>query len=577
VSAQLSMWQDREAPESEPSPLLPEALLPSPTPAAGDRPYVLRPYQEEAVAASERELDSVSSTMVVMATGTGKSIIFTELARRRSKDRILFLAHRDELLQQAVGHFERNLGEKVGLDQAQFYGGDERIIIGSVQTVTMPARLERFDPKRFDLIITDELHHGVSPSYRRIYDYFSEAKRWGCTATADRLDEKAMGMISDSVAYVYDIQDAIRDGWLCDVRCSRIEIAGLDLSQVRTVAGDLNQGELDAVMKVEKVLLGVVDATIREAGNRPTIVFATSVENADKMAEIFRRHRKDCAFAVNGKTEIEERRRIMTGFREGKFQYLCQVAIATEGVDIPICACISMARPTKSRAFYAQAAGRALRPHPSKQDALILDFCGNSGRHRLVSALDILGGNYSDEEEELAQEIVRKTPGTRARDALEQAHAQAERQKQLVEAAAKKAAIKAHAIYNKQQVDPFAGFRVFHMDAQKEIEIAARFGGKIASDKQLSCLEKFKIPIPDGCTSQLASKLIGTAIARRQKNLASFGQLKTLQRAGINEINISFSRASQVIDALASNGWKPLPFQKLDAILHRQRQPGEDG
>ena len=112
---------------------------------------------------------------------------------------------------------------------------------------------------------------------------------------------------------------------------------------------------------------------------------------------------------------------------------------------------------------------------------------------------------------------------------------------------------------------------------KREQEISERFGGKQPSEKQIHCLEKFKIPIPDGCTSQLASKLIGTAIARRQKNLASFGQLKTLQRAGINEINISFSRASQVIDALASNGWKPLPFDKLDAILHRQRQPGEDG
>jgi len=242
------MWQDREAPESEPSPLLPEALLPSPTPATNDRPYVLRPYQEEAVVASLRELDSVQSTMVVMATGTGKSVVFTELVRRRPNDRILFLAHRDELLRQAVGHFETNLGEEVGLDQAQFYGGDERIIIGSVQTVTMPARLERYQPDRFDLIVTDEFHHGVSPSYRRIYDYFPAAKRWGCTATADRLDEKAMGMVSDSVAYVYDIQDAIRDGWLCDVRCTRIEIAGIDLSQVRTVAGELNQGELDAVM-----------------------------------------------------------------------------------------------------------------------------------------------------------------------------------------------------------------------------------------------------------------------------------------------------------------------------------------
>ena len=721
MAAQLSMW---EQPVEDASPAPVEAPALAPVPGA----HILRPYQEEAVVASLRELDNVQSTFVVMPTGSGKSLIFTEIAKRRPKDRILFLAHRDELLQQAVGHFERNLGEKVGLDQAQFFGGDERIIVGSVQTVSMPARLERFPPSRFDLVMTDECfpastmvstptgsrpieairegdrvlawdegrqmvvegivgrtmkrkprslvsithengilvctpnhpvltpygwkvagalesgcmvaslfigeegagseegcvpvwsrvdrvevqeqegdgrfeglcrdgfvynfeveglhtyvanrvivhncHHSVSPSYRRILDYFTAAKQWGCTATADRLDEKAMGNVFDSCAYLYEIEDAIRDGWLCDVRCVRIKIAGLDLSRVKTVAGDLNQGELDAVMAVEEVLLGVADATIREAGSRPTVLFATSVSNADKLAEILNRHRPGCAKSVNGKTESEERRAIMADFKSGRFQFLAQVAIATEGWDAPTCACIAMARPTKSRAFYAQAAGRAMRPHPSKPDGcLILDFCGNSGRHKLVSALDVLGGRYTEEEEELAQEFIEKNPGARARDALDAAHAKAEREKQLAEEAAKRAAIKAHAIYTRQTVDPFS---TLHLDVKREQEISERFGGKQPSEKQIHCLEKFKIPLPKGCTSQLASKLIGAAIARRQKNLASFGQLKTLQRAGINEINISFSRASQVIDALASNGWKPLPFQKLDAILHRQRQPGED-
>ena len=570
MASQLSMWEQPE-PVEDAAPALVESQPFDPLVS----PHVLRPYQKEAVTASLRELDSVQSTFVVMPTGSGKSIVFTEIAKRRPKDRILFLAHRDELLQQAVGHFERNLGEKVGLDQAQFFGGDERIIVGSVQTVSMPARLERFSPSRFDLVMTDECHHDPAPSRKRIFNYFSSAKHWGCTATPDRADEKAMGQIFDSAAFIYEIEDAIRDGWLCDVRCVRIKIAGLDLSRVKTVAGDLNQGELDAVMAVEEVLLGVADATIREAGKRPTVLFATSVDNAEKLAEILNRHRPGCAKSVNGKTEIEERRAIMADFKSGRFQFLAQVAIATEGWDAPTCACIAMARPTKSRAFYAQAAGRAMRPHPSKPDGcLILDFCGNSGRHKLVSALDVLGGRYTEEEEELAQEFIEKNPGARARDALDAAHAKAEREKQLAEEAAKRAAIKAHAIYTRQTVDPFS---TLHLDVRNEQQIAERFGGKLPSEKQIHCLEKFKIPLPKGCTSQLASKLIGAAIARRQKNLASFGQLKTLQRAGINEINISFSRASQVIDALASNKWRPLPFDKLDSILHRPREIGEEG
>ena len=946
MSPQLDLWGPSETTPTEP---------PGP-------PHGLRPYQKEAVEASLRELGSVRSTLVVMPTGSGKSLVFTEIAKRRSKDRILFLAHRDELLTQAVGHFERNLGEEIGLDKAEAFGGDERIVVGSIQTVSMPTRLERFDPKRFDLVMCDESHHAPAPSYRRVFDYFADAKLWGCTATPDRADEKAMGQVFDSVAFLYEIEDAINDGYLCDVRCSRIEIAGLDLSNVKTVAGDLNQGELDAVMAVEEVLLGVADATMREAGTRKTVLFTTSVANADKLAEILNRHREKCARTVNGKTETKERRETLADFQDGKFQFLTNVGIAcldseteiltdsgwvgyakvttehrianwqaggrmffapprgieirkrkpgermvsletprlsmrvtedhrvlyrtwmqgdflearardivgkacalpicgiaepanmtipddgpqvqsrgraivaishglrkrhrlsvveskaeaarryderrllrytqpselteadcqfigfwlgdgstthlrhggiehtlrndenlreanawidelcrrvgvdfvkhkkpatwqwsigrgtgfgpqqrrglyrlepylvksgapflwalnrqqyawliegfwmadgehrqsaeprritsagrvriyntntalmdqlqgigvargfrcslktksnggppnqplhtlavsdrsqhhmtkyrpqfdedgwkdevvwcvksdtswivarrhgsvfvtgnTEGWDCPTAACIVIARPTKSRALYSQMAGRGLRPHPSKPDGcLILDFCGNSGRHKLASALDVLGGRYTEEEEELAQELVKKNPGMKARDAIDQAHAQAEREKAKAEEAAKRAAIKAHAIYVKQDVNPFG---VFHMNVDRERELAERFGGKIASDKQMKLLEKLKIPLPNGCTSQLASKLISTAFIRRDKHLATFSQLKTLQKYGINEINIGFSRASELIDAIAQGGWKPISFQKLDGILHRERQPGED-
>lgn len=564
MATQLDMWG-----EPDPAPARPPAL--TSVPAAG-QVHVPRPYQEAAIVASLRELETVQSTIVVMATGTGKSVVFTEIARRRPNDRVLFLAHKDELLRQGMSYFEP-LGERVGLDQAEWFGGDERIIVGSVQTVSMPDRLRRFDPKRFDLIITDEIHHGPCESYRRIYEYFSEAKRWGCTATADRLDGKALGMVADSVAYVYDIQDGIQDGWLCDVRCKRIEITGLDLSHVKTVAGDLNQGELDAVMKVEKVLLGVVDATIREAGTRPTIVFATSVENADKMAEIFCRNRKGCAFAVNGKTDMDKRRALMADFKSGKFQFLCNVAIAIEGLDVPICSCISMARPTKSRAFYVQAAGRALRPHPSKQDALILDFCGNSGRHRLVTALDILGGRYTEEEEALARKLVDKNPGMRVRDALDQAHAQAERLKQIAEEAARKAHIKAHASYVVRNVDPFAA-RVLHVSLQKQLEMDQARGATPATGRQKWKMRSLGIEMPAGCTTRVASKLISTELLRRDKWLATTPQLMRLQKRGINDVNISEARAQEVLGALDRN--PDLSFAQLQIILHRQREPGED-
>jgi superfamily II DNA or RNA helicase len=495
---------------------------------------------------------------------SGKTRVMTEIAQRRKQDRILVLAHRDELLQQAVDRFARDCGERVGLDKAESFAYDQRIVVGSIQTVSMPTRLERFDPKRFDLVMVDECHHATAPTYKRVLDYFGDAKVLGVTATPDRADEKAMGQVFDSVAFLYEIEDAINDGYLCDVRCSRIEIAGLDLSNVKTTAGDLNQGDLDAVMAIEEVLLGVADATIREAGKRKTLLFTTSVANADKLAEILNRHRDGCARAVNGKTEIDERRGILKAHQAGDYQFLCNVGIATEGYDDPSISCVAIARPTKSRALYTQMCGRGLRIFDGKPDCLLIDYVGNSGRHKLASALDVLGGRYTEEEEELAQKIVEKNPGMKARDAIDEAHAQAEREKAELEKIARLKAIKAKAIYSKQDVNPFG---IFHLDVQREQELAERFGGKIASDKQIACLQKFKIPVPAGCTSQLASKLIGTAITRRQKDLASFGQLKTLQKYGVNDINISFKHASTVIDAIAQNQWRPLPFANLDAIM----------
>lgn len=532
--------------------------------------HPLRPYQQQAVDSVLRELADVRSTLLVLPTGAGKTRVATEIAFRRGADRILFLAHRDELLVQARARLARDCGDIVGLDQADRMAGDERLVVASIQTISRPSRLERFRPDRFDLIVVDESHHACAPTYKRVLDYFAKAKICGLTATPDRADEKAMGQIFDSVAFLYEIEDAIHDGYLCDVTCTRIEIAGLDLSSVKTTAGDLNQGELDTIMKVEENLLAVADATIREAGDRKTLVFTTSVDNAKRLAEIMNRHRDGCARSVDGKTEIDERRGILAGHQDGGYQFLVNCGITTEGYDDPSISCVALARPTKSRALHTQMCGRGLRIHPGKTDCLLIDFVGNSGRHKLASALDVLGGKYTEEEEEIAQELVKKNPGMKARDALDQAHAKAERLKREAEEAARRAAIKAKAIYTKSTVNPFG---VFHMDVEREVAISERFGGRPPTEKQLACLERAKIPVPPGCTSQLASRLIGTMIARRNEHLASFGQLKILQKYGVNDVRIGFETAGDIITAIKDNGWKPLPFGRLDAIMAKRPEP----
>ena len=557
MSAQLGFFDSPSLPPNgRPPPMPPQ------DPPRG--PNALRPYQEEAVDGAIKELKDNRSTLIVMPTGSGKTRVMTAIAERKKTDRVLVVAHRDELLLQARDRFARDCAEHVGLDQAQAFGQNERIVVASIQTISKRDRLERFPPDRFDLLMIDEAHHAPATTYRRVVDYFAAAKVLGVTATPDRADEKAMGQVFDSVAYDYEIEDAIGDGYLCDVICTRIDIAGLDLSSVKLVAGDLNQGDLDTAMAVEEVLLGVADATLREAGKRKTLVFTTSVANAHKLAEIMNRHHANCARAVDGKTEIEDRRALLAGHKDGAFQFLVNVGIATEGYDDPTISCVAVARPTKSRALYAQMAGRGLRIAPDKPNCLLLDFVGNSGKHKLASSLDVLGGRYTEEEEEAAQAIVAKNPGMRARDALDQARAAEERRKHEEEEAAKRAAIRARAIYTKRDVNPFA---VFHMDTRREMELADRFGGKPPTEKQIACLEKRKIQIPR--TSALASKLISTMIMRQDKGLASYGQLKTLQKYGIDTVNLSFKRAGALMGALETNGWKPLPFRQLDAIMAR--------
>jgi superfamily II DNA or RNA helicase len=532
----------------------------------------LRKYQAEAVAGVLKQLEEFRSTIVVMPTGSGKTRCAAELIRHWP-GRAMMIAHRDELLVQARTRLASETGELVGLEQAQFFAGDERIVVGSVQTLCMPARLERWQSDDFGLIIVDEAHHACSVSYRRVIDHFSGAKIVGITATPDRADEKAMGQVFESVAYVYEIEDAINDGWLCPIRVRQVFIGEINLSSCRTTAGDLNQGDLNAAMAVEEALHGVVKATIEQAGDSKTLVFTTSVENAKRLAEIFNRYKPDSARSVDGGTQIDDRRGILAAYKRGEFQYLTNCAIATEGFDEPEIACVAMARPTKSRSLFAQMVGRGLRIHPSKPDgALILEFTGNSGKHHLASSVDILGGRYEEDEVDAAQEIVKKNPGMRADDALAQAHTEAVEKAKRAEAA-KRAQLQAQVQYTTRDFNPFD---VFHMKRTQEDEWGERFGGKIASEKQIAALQKFKIDVPKDCTSQQASRLLGTCIVRMKKGLASYGQIKVLTKFGVPALNVSFKHASDLIEAVKRNGWKRPSDDVVTGIVGRSREVGED-
>ena len=570
MTAQLSMW-DEPGPGDEPP------AKPAPIEHVSGEPFPLRPHQERAVEAIQKGLKEYRSFLDVMPMGTGKTRVATEIARLRKRDQILFLAHRDEILSQSRDRFSGDTGEVVGLDQAQFFGGDERIVVGSMATISKPTRLERFPPNRFNLVIVDEAHHSSAVSYRRVIDYFVDSKLLGLTGTPDRADEKPMSAVFEDF-FVYDIEDAMNDGVLCDMMIFPCYIHGLDLSSVKaTSSGDLDKEQLSAVVESEEVLLGYADVMLREAGQRKTVAFLPSVDSARHLAKILHRHRHGCARSVDGKTETELRRSTLADHQAGAFQFLTNCGIVTEGYNDETIACIAMGRPTKSRALNAQMVGRGLRKKRSGSfdNLLVIEFTGNAEKHKLSTPLDVLGGHHDDETKELAQKFIEETPGgMSAKKALDKAAAQMERERREAEEAAQRAAVIAHAIYTKGgAINPFG---VFHMDVQREIETAMRFGGKLISTKQINFLKWKGVPVPPGCNSKLAQRLIGTVFAREKRGLASFRDLQQLQQYGINEVNISASRARETLNSIKRNGGKPLPFDKLDSILHRQHQPGED-
>jgi len=531
----------------------------------------LRPYQSEAVAGIRNALEANRSTLIVLPTGAGKTRVFSEVIHEWP-GRVLVLAHRDELLQQAKDRIAERTGEAVGLEQAAFFSGGQRVVVGSVQTMSQEHRLERWRPSDFGLLVVDEAHHAPAKSYRKVLDYFAEAKVLGVTATPDRADEKAMGAVFESVAYCYEIEDAIRDHYLVPITVRSVFIDAINLTACRTVAGDLNQGDLDAAMAVEEALHGVVDATLRESGERKTLVFTTSVENSKRIAEIFNRYRAGSARSIDGKTPLDVRRGMLAAYRRHEYQYLVNCSIATEGFDCPEIGCVAMARPTKSRSLFAQMVGRGLRPAADKDDCLVLEFTGNSGKHRLASSVDILGGKYPEDEVEEAKRIVAKSAGMRADEALAAAHDAAE--KRRVDEAARRADIRAKVAYRTQEFNPFD---VFHMAHDKHDEWDARFGGAVASDSQLATMQKFGLDIPKGCTKQQAHRLIGTCITRINKGLASYKQIRALTKYNVDAVNMTKAHASEVMDSIAKNGWKRPSQDVFDRIIARGREPGEDG
>lgn len=525
----------------------------------------------------------------IVVHNCGKTVVFSHVIKRMSEKRVMVLAHREELIRQAASKIKLVTGDEPEIEMA----GERadlhifrraRVIVSSIQTQIAEsagkARMEKFNPAEFGLLVIDEAHHAVSPSYRKVIDYYRAGgcKVLGVTATPDRTDEEALGKVFQSVAFVYEINDAIHDGWLVPILQHYTPIESLDFSKVRTTAGDLNGADLAEVMESEKPLHGIADAVLKEAKWKRTLVFATSVAHADRLAEIFNRKRPDSARWVCGETAKDIRAQTLKDYTAGRFQFLVNVGVFTEGFDEPSIEMVAIARPTKSRSLYAQMIGRGTRPLPGIVDHLataderraaiarsrkpaveVLDFEGNSGRHKLVSVADILGGNYEDDVVEEATARAKKEGRTvNIADELERAQADMARKREedVRREQERRRHIVGTARYQKISVDPF---EVLDITPARERGWDTQYQ---STPKQVELLERFGIDAK-ALTRKQAGQLIGECFARRDKGQCTYKQAKTLKAHGLDP-NVSFQEASRLITELAANGWKKRPAQPAE-------------
>lgn len=522
----------------------------------------LRPYQQEAREAIEAQWQQVDRTLLVLPTGTGKTVVFAKVAEDcvRSGQRVLILAHRGELLDQAADKLLKAVGLGCAVEKADqsCIGSWYRIVLGSVQTMMRPQRLKNFPPDYFGTIIVDEAHHAVSESYTRILSHFSGAKVLGVTATPDRGDMRNLGQVFESLAYEYTLPRAIKEGYLCPIQALTVPLK-LDLSGVSVQAGDFKAAEIDTAL--DPYLEQIASEMEQLCRNRKTVVFLPLIKTSQKFCDILTAHGFRAA-EING--ESDDRAQILKDFSCGKYDVLCNSMLLTEGWDCPSVDCVVVLRPTKVRSLYCQMVGRGTRIASGKQNLLLLDFLWHTERHELCRPACLIC-----ESAEVAQKMtenLEEDPGCPVE--LEEAAAKASMDviAQREEALAKQ--LSEMRRRKRRLVDPLQ----FEMSIQAE-DLAGyvpTFGWEMAppTEAQQMQLEKAGI-LPDNVGSAgKASLLLDRLSKRRLEGLTTPKQIRFLEQKGFRNVGTwSFETAKRLIDRIAGNGWR-IP-NGLDAATYQ--------
>ena len=512
----------------------------------------LRDYQEEARTAIANEWDKgVKKTLLVLPTGCGKTIVFSKVVEDRVNlgERVLILAHRSELLDQASDKLAKATGIFTATEKAEqsCLNSWFRVVVGSVQTLQRPKRLAQFDKDYFDTIVVDEAHHCISDSYQRVLEHFSNANVLGVTATPDRGDMRNLGSYFESLAYEYTLPKAIKNGYLSPIKALTIPLE-LDLSAVSMQSGDFKASEVGTAL--DPYLEQIADEMLKYCVDKKTVVFLPLVKTSQKFRDILNEKGFKAA-EVNG--DSKDRAEILDDFSKGKYNVLCNSMLLTEGWDEPSVDCIVVLRPTKVRSLYSQMVGRGTRLYPGKEDLLLLDFLWHTERHELCHP-----ASFICENEEVAKKMTENMEiaagvAIDIEEAEEKAVSDVVAQRE--EALAKQ--LEEMRRRKRKLVDPLQ----FEMSIQAEdlSTYIPSFGWEMAppSGKQIKALEKCGI-FPDTIDNAgKASMILDRLSKRRDEGLTTPKQIRFLEGKGFKHVGMwQFQSAKHMIDRIAANGWR---------------------
>lgn len=515
---------------------------------------ILRPYQLESMHGSARHpgiwaaWQSCNRTLIVLPTGTGKTIVFSALARDAVArgGRVLILAHREELIRQATDKLKLSTGLACAIEKAEEHsaGCMEMITIGSIQSLLSSSRRQAIAPPTH--IIIDEAHHILSDSYQTVLAQWPLAKILGVTATPDRGDMKDLGIFFETLAYEYPLPAAIAEGYLSRIKALTLPLR-LDMSEVKSQAGDLQAAGVGNAL--EPYLPAIAKEIVKNASDRKILIFAPLCATALRIQENLRAAGLPC-FYCSG----DDRSQIHAWEAHGPGCAMVNAMLLTEGYDHPPIDAVCVLRPTKVRSLYAQMVGRGTRPLPNKDHLLLIDFLWHSTRHQLCRPAHLLADN-----EDVARHMIDEAEKAVGNAVDVDAAAVDVARGQVVEEREAALAKKLAEMRNKQRalVDPLQYAMSIGDATLADYKPALQAESAPPTPEQIELLGNSGIFAEQIGSAGHAAALINRLQERKAGGFATPKQVRCLERFGWTGAGkMTYDHAQRLISRISANGWR---------------------